>query len=229
MTAPPTTAPTTVLFDLDDTLCEHRHSLDDRLTAAADHAGIALPFDAGAMRAAFADVPTAATAHEFYTYLFAAAARRAGGDPSLAARLATAYGATNDPAAVRFRPGAVHALAAVRDRDVAVGLVTNGGRATQSAKLDALGIQGAFDVRVFATPDRGLKPSAYPFRRALAALDADPARTLYVGNSLRADVAGANRQGLRSVWFPTAAERTPDPRPAPDHTLDSLAELPALL
>lgn len=228
MTAPPTTA-TTVLFDLDDTLCEHRRSLDDRLATAADHAGLALPFDANAMRAALADVPTAATAHEFHTYLFAAATRRAGGDPALAPRLATAYATTNDPSAVRFRPGATDALAAVRDRDVAVGLVTNGGRATQSAKLAALGIEDAFDVRVFATHDRGLKPSAYPFRRALSALDADAERTLYVGNSLRADVAGANREGLRSVWVPTAAERTPDPTPAPDHTLDSLAELPALL
>ncbi|WP_254537459.1 HAD family hydrolase [Halomarina litorea] len=224
-----TVPPTAVLFDLDDTLCEHRRTLAERLAAAADHADLALPFDADAVRAAFADVPTAATAHEFYTYLFAAAARRVGGDPSLAPRLATAFRVASDPAAVRFRPGATDALAAVRDRDVAVGLVTNGGRTTQSAKLAALGIEDAFDVRVFATPDRGLKPSAYPFRRALATLDADPARTLYVGNSLRADVTGANREGLRSVWYPTADERTPDPHPAPDHTLDTLADLPALL
>jgi FMN phosphatase YigB (HAD superfamily) len=55
-----------------------------------------------------------------------------------------------------------------------------------------------------------------------------------VGDSLRADVAGAAQLGMRTAWL---TRRVKDPRaalaahegPAPDFTIADLAELPALL
>ena len=222
----------TVLFDLDDTLCEYRRSPAERLDAAFDRAGVD-PFCSPAdLDAVVGDLPTVDTDVEFYTELFAAAAERAAADadPTVAPALARAYDAVLDHGDVAFRPGA---RAAVEDllahERYDVGLVTNGARGTQTEKLAALGLDGAFDVSVFATPERGLKPDPYPFERALSALDATVDRTLYVGNSLRADVTGARSLGMRTAWFPTERARVADPDPTPDHTLDSLADLPPLL
>jgi FMN phosphatase YigB (HAD superfamily) len=56
----------------------------------------------------------------------------------------------------------------------------------------------------------------------------------HVGDSLRADVAGAAPLGIRTAWI-TRRIRDPEEKlrahegPAPDHTLADLAELPALL
>jgi len=76
------------------------------------------------------------------------------------------------------------------------------------------------------------KPHPAPFRRALDAVDATPERSVYVGDSLEADVAGANDRGMTSVWVPfdRPHEDLPaDPHPAPDHRLDSPAGLTRVL
>ncbi|MFC6836428.1 HAD family hydrolase [Halomarina ordinaria] len=213
----------TVLFDLDDTLCEYRRSPQARLTAAFDRAGVdpyCTPTD---LRAALPTLDPVETDREFYASLFAAAAEGTAADSLTATRVARAYEAVHDHTDVRFRAGAAAALSGLAGYDV--GLVTNGGREVQSRKLAALDIADAFDVSVFATPEYGLKPNAYPFERALSALDTSPGDALYVGNSLRADVAGARRVGMPVAWFPATADYTRDPDPTPDYTLDTLADL----
>nr|WP_305794325.1 HAD family hydrolase [Halomarina rubra] len=218
------------MFDLDDTLCEYRRSPTDRRAAAFDRVGVAPYGSPTDFDTVLGDLPPADTDVGFYTNWFAAAADRVDADRTHAPDLGRAYAAVLDHRDVRYRPGARAALDHLTDRaGLDVGLVTNGGRANQTQKLDALDLADSFDVSVFATPERGMKPDPYPFERALSALDASADRTLYVGNSLRADVAGAGSLGLRTAWFPTDRARVPDPDPTPDHTLDSLAELPALL
>ena len=73
------------------------------------------------------------------------------------------------------------------------------------------------------------KPSATYFDAALAALDAEPRLTWMVGDDVEADVAGAQRCGLRTVlvrtgkFRPDAVERS---RVAPDGIVSSIAQLP---
>ena len=220
----------TVLFDLDDTLCEYRRSHTERLDAAFDRVGVDRYCSPADLDAVVGDVRPARTAMEFYTNLFAAAAEQAGVNSSHVPALARSYADTVDPGDVQFREGARDAVASLLDHDgYDVGLVTNGDRETQTRKLAALDLVDAFDVSVFATPEHGLKPDPYPFERALSALDATVDRTLYVGNSLRADVTGARALGMQTAWYPTDRARVPDPDPTPDHTLDSLADLSRLL
>lgn len=219
---------TTVLFDLDDTLLEYSQSRESTLRAAfaaVDAEPFCTPAD---LRRAARAVEDADTDREFFTRLFGVAADRAGArgacDP---AALARAYEAAVDHTDVAFRPGAEAALA-LRE-EYAVGLVTNGSRETQRTKLDALEIGDAFETTVYAGDSTATKPDPEPFERAIAALDATPGESLYVGNSLYADVGGARGVGLRTAWFPTAdADRTA-PDPSPDYVLDSLSELPSLL
>jgi len=221
-----------VCFDLDGTLCVQDQEFVDLWDAAFELAGV----DPAIAPADVADVdadavPTVESPEAFYEELFLAAAREAGADVdrATATSVAEAYLEVHDPAAVSFRPGAREALAAARERGP-VGLVTNGGEATQTAKLDALGVRDAFDAAVYCDPRAGVepKPDPTPLRMALDRLGAAPGETLLVGDSLPADVRGAHDAGMRSAWVPVG-DPEGDPEPEPTHRLDSMAAVAALL
>lgn len=221
-----------VVFDLDSTLCVHE--MDDEEIHAAifervDVEEFFAPADVHALDPA--DLPSAETDREHWTNLYRAVADRVDGDPSHAEALAEATMAVVDPTDVTFREGAPRALEYARERS-AVGLVTNGGEATQTAKLEALGIRDAFDAEVYCDPAAGIepKPDPTPLSIALDELEVDPHRALKVGDALSLDVAGAHNAGMASAWVPTevsSLEGTPDPQP--DYRLDSMAELPEVL
>jgi FMN phosphatase YigB (HAD superfamily) len=90
---------------------------------------------------------------------------------------------------------------------------------------DALVVSDAFGLR---------KPRAEIFAEVLARLGVAAADALHVGDSLRADVAGAANAGLRTVWI---TRRVADAQaalaahegPRPDHVIGDLAELPGLV
>jgi HAD superfamily hydrolase (TIGR01458 family) len=73
------------------------------------------------------------------------------------------------------------------------------------------------------------KPSPAYFEAALEALDADPELTWMVGDDIEADVAGAQRHGMRTVlvrtgkFRPDAVEQTSI---RPDAIVSSIAQLP---
>ncbi|WP_246999032.1 HAD family hydrolase [Halosolutus gelatinilyticus] len=217
-----------ICFDLDSTLCEPTQDAETVLERTFDRAGpdrFCTPAD---LRAAVPALPTAETDREFYENLFTEVAARNGVDPAIAPTLATHYLELQDPTAVRFRPGAEAALEHARDRG-RVGLITNGGRETQTKKLRTLGIEDAFDVRVFTEPSAGIfpKPDAAPFEHALSTLGAVPDRAIHVGDSLHADVAGANAVGLDSAWIDAGYDRSAEHEPT--YELTSLEAFPEIV
>ena len=214
----------TVVFDLDDTLCEYRRSGADLLSLAFDRVGVEPCFTVEDYYAAFdTHAAPGETVDDIRTRCFASLTGAAGHDPALGRRLAGIYREERDHRDVRFRPGASEALDRL-GRDHRLGLVTNGGPAMQRQKLDAIGITDAFDTMVFAGYESKPKPAPEPFHRALDALAVDRDRAVHVGNSLTADVAGAHAAGLRSAWVPTG--HPPETAgPAPHYELDSLRDL----
>ncbi|PCR91690.1 HAD family hydrolase [Natrinema ejinorense] len=211
-----------ICFDLDSTLCESTQDAASLLESTFERAGCD-PFCTPAdLRAAVPDLPTAETDREFYEQLFTEVTRRAGLAPDLAPTLATNYLDVQEPTAVRFRPGAKPALEYARER-ASVALITNGGRKTQTQKLRSLGIEDAFDTHVFTEPSAGIlpKPNAAPFERALADLDVTPDAAIHVGDSLHADIAGANAMGLDSAWLDTGRDDGPSEH-EPTYELASL-------
>lgn len=220
----------TVLFDLDGTLCVRDQSHDALLDEAFDAAGVDRFCDVADLANAAEVIDPAESDVDFYRRCLRVAAEEAGVDVTdHADQLARAYDAALDHTAVSLREGAAAALGAAIDSGRRVGLVTNGSRGTQRTKLDALGIADRFETHVYADPEKGVKPDPYPFERALDGLEADPATTTYVGDSLRADVAGANALGMETVWTPVGDPTRDADDPVPDHTLASLSGLPALL
>jgi putative hydrolase of the HAD superfamily len=111
-----------------------------------------------------------------------------------------------------------------------LGLVTDGRGG--HAKLDRLGIGDHFDA-VLVTPTVGCsKREPAAFERILSELSVPPTAAVAVGDDPRADVRTPNRLGMTTVRVRRG--RYADLEPAgsdavPDHEIEALDELPALL
>lgn len=68
-------------------------------------------------------------------------------------------------------------------------------------EFDRAGVRDLFDVIVFSSDHGCIKPSPRLFAKAIQALGLDRPRLVFVGDSLRCDVAGAKSAGLASVWI----------------------------
>ncbi len=76
------------------------------------------------------------------------------------------------------------------------------------------------------------KPSPAFFRSALSRVGVDPAEAMMVGDDLDSDVLAAQAVGLRGVLVRTGKYRHGSElasTPRPDHVVDSVADVPALL
>jgi putative hydrolase of the HAD superfamily len=122
-------------------------------------------------------------------------------------------------------------------RTMRLGLCSNFSHSeTALAVLDEAALRDRLDPRAIVVSDAfGLrKPRAEIFAEVVRRLGVTPAETLHVGDSLRADVAGAANAGLRTVWL---TRRVSDAEAAlaahdgarPDHVIGDLAELPDLV
>lgn len=225
-----------VCFDLDSTLCVSNQSDEDIHRDVFERAGIEPFFTPSDLRAVdSAEVETAESDAEFYTNLYRATVRRLStdADSSLLAELGEITVDVVDKTDVSFREGAKDALTYASER-YELGLITNGRRETQTAKLETLGIDDVFDATVFCDPGAGIdpKPARKPFEMALSNLSASARETVYVGDTHSADVVGAHEAGLRSVWVPPNrphGTQPTDPEPEPTYRLDSMAKLPTIL
>lgn len=211
-----------VLFDIDGTICEYERTTADILPLAFDRAGVDPFFEPAEYDARYDEfTEETESVEELRERCFAAIARERGRDPELGRAVARAYAAERDHTNVSFLDGAREALDRLASsRPVAA--VTNGSPGMQAPKLDALGVD-CFRTVVHAGYETAAKPDAEPFQVALDALDADPERTLYVGNSVETDVVGARNVGLPVAWLSSGTERTPEP--VPDYVIHSPREI----
>lgn len=207
MTPPPFT---TYLFDLDGTLLDsvglilasYRHT-------AMVHYGTA-PDDA---------VWLAGLGTPLRTQL-----RHLSEDPAEIAAMAETYrnhNLTNHDAMVRPYDGVVEAVLALAAR-AELGLVTSKLRHGALRGLRTAGLEDAFDLVVGADDVERHKPDPAPVLAALERLGADPARTVFVGDSPH-DMAAGRGAGVRTA----AALWGPFPRAALEpHTPDYFLETP---
>jgi HAD superfamily hydrolase (TIGR01549 family) len=104
-------------------------------------------------------------------------------------------------------------LAAIADRGVHLGVVTNGAVRQQTMKLRHVGLGGLVDRALISEGVGIAKPDPEIFRRAVALRGASPDETWMVGDNAVADIRGAQEAGLRTGWVSLAREWPGGPPP----------------
>ncbi len=87
----------------------------------------------------------------------------------------------------------------------------------------------SFDHVITSESVRAYKPRARIFEVALDRLRVTPQEVVHVGDSLTADVEGAGRLGIRTVWVNRSGLVRGATDPRPDHEIGDLTPLPGLL
>jgi HAD superfamily hydrolase (TIGR01509 family) len=117
----------------------------------------------------------------------------------------------------RVMGDSTHALLeSLRGRGLKLGLVSNAFDPPELLHRDLgrMGLAERLDVAVFSSEVGRRKPDPLIFQTALDRLCVEPNRTLFVGDTLEADVAGAAGLGMRTVqavWFRADEAEGPEP------------------
>jgi len=125
-------------------------------------------------------------------------------------------------------PGSRDLLDALK-KHVQLGIITNGFCDLQKEKMEVLGISPLIDVIVISEEAGFRKPDTRIFRTALSRAGADPAKSLYVGDSWNVDILPAHRCGMRAIWLNRYSQPHSDPAVAREITSYSGLELGELL
>ncbi|HYR89813.1 MAG TPA: HAD family hydrolase [Terriglobia bacterium] len=105
--------------------------------------------------------------------------------------------------------GAVALLQELKRR-TQIGIVTNNFTQEQHEKVKACGLTPLIDVLVTSEEIGRLKPEREIFQAALRRLECGPDEAVMVGDSWEVDVVGAANAGIRAVWFNRNGLRKPD-------------------
>jgi HAD superfamily hydrolase (TIGR01662 family) len=113
------------------------------------------------------------------------------------------------------------------ERGYTVGAISNSHRSLD-AFCEHFSLRGLIQATVSSFEHGYLKPHPSIFEEALSRAGADAARSMMVGDSVKADVAGALAAGMRAVLLRRSGD-VPHDAPAGVPVIRSLTELPALL
>jgi len=98
--------------------------------------------------------------------------------------------------------------------------------------LKKVGLEAYFDVIVTSVDVGHEKPHEKIFRVALKKLGVKANEAIMVGNRIKTDVLGANRLGIKTIYFKwndRYPEKADSPLEKPNYTISSLKELPGIL
>lgn len=115
----------------------------------------------------------------------------------------------------------------LKGKDYPMHLITNGFEKTQHAKLNHSGIHHYF-THVITSEQAGImKPHVAIFEYALEKAGTTAAAAIMIGDTLDADIEGANNVGMDSAYFNPAVP--PDGKIKPTFVINNLAELKSIL
>jgi HAD superfamily hydrolase (TIGR01549 family) len=209
-----------VLFDLDDTLFDHRHcaraALEALRTTHACFAAISATEFERTHGQLLEDLHARVLAGEIglddarverFRRLFLAAGVEVSSD---LARTAAAEYRRCYLRSWRTVEGAAPLLAALSER-VPIGIVSNNLVAEQMEKIRHCGFDAYLSAIVISEEAGAAKPDPAIFRIAMERLSSDPQGTIMIGDSWPADIVGARAAGIRAIWFNRTSEAAPDP------------------
>ena len=130
---------------------------------------------------------------------------------------------------VTVYPGVVDVVRVLKDEGIATGLVTSKNRSGALRGLALAQLELLMDVLVCADEVQNPKPHPEPVEKAVRLLDADPASTIYVGDSIH-DMRSGRAAGVWTaavLWGPFGRSHLEGAQP--DHWLERPEELLTLV
>jgi putative hydrolase of the HAD superfamily len=125
-----------------------------------------------------------------------------------------------------LREGVLATLAALRERGLHLGIVSNIDDDQLGHMLELSQLEPHFHSVLSSEYAQSCKPDSGIFTEALRRAECDPHEALFVGDSLQQDIAGANRLGLQSVLIWSDPERDPTiGEHAPRHVIRKIPEV----
>jgi putative hydrolase of the HAD superfamily len=222
---------TAVTFDLDDTLYPEREFVRSGYRAVAEWAegrlGLAAPLVLAELEALFA----AGVRREVFDLWLEEKEL----DPELWVPTMVEIYRGHTPR-IRLFPDAQPLFEWLRERRVRLGLVTEGVRGVQQAKIRALGLENAFETVVIGGEDarENWKPSRAPFDTLLAEMTLKAEGTWYLGDNPAKDFRGARATGMLTMRIRRAdglhaGEEPATPNDAADVDVRDLGEAKSVL
>ena len=104
-------------------------------------------------------------------------------------------------------------------------IITNGFEEVQYKKIENSGIKNYFTTITTSEEVRVKKPNPVIFKRALEKANAQIKKSIMIGDSFEADILGAEKVGLLTIFFNYRKETIPDSY----HKIMSLSELKKIL
>jgi pyrophosphatase PpaX len=126
---------------------------------------------------------------------------------------------------VTVYPGVLEAVREIKAASMQTGLVTSKNRHGAIRGLKLVGLEALMDVLVCADEVINPKPHPEPVEKAVALLGADPATTIYVGDSVH-DMHSGRLAGVRTaaaLWGPFSRDQLETAKP--DYWLESPGDL----
>jgi putative hydrolase of the HAD superfamily len=125
-------------------------------------------------------------------------------------------------------------LKILQDRGYRIGAISNAADANNVYRLiEKANIRSFFETISISASIGFRKPDPRIFQAALKHWDAQPEKSVMVGDTLSADIVGAKRMGMKSVWVTRWANDLTNQDAidavVPDATLEKLSDLPGLL
>lgn len=132
-------------------------------------------------------------------------------------------------------PGVADMLSKLESRGIKMGVLSNSFEGHAQTLLEKLSLQQYFQAVVDCGVVRAYKPASLIFERVLDELGVNSSQTLFIGDEYYADMVGAKRVHLKTVWINSRNYSLEDmiakygADSAPDYVTRSITEFSDLL
>ena len=114
------------------------------------------------------------------------------------------------PTFTHLYDGAIEILDYLKSKDYRLHIITNGFKVVQAFKIKNSKIDHYFDTITDADLAGVKKPHPFIFEKALELANANVSNSLMIGDSWEADIEGAHRVGLETIYFNEFNQPLPD-------------------
>lgn len=134
----------------------------------------------------------------------------------------------------QIEPDAIRTLEKLKAHGYRLGLITNAANSPDSNRLiDKFDLRRFFDAILISADEKIRKPDTRIYSRALKKMNVKPDEAVMVGDTLTADILGAQNTGLYGIWIKRRAARPENQNLktviTPDAVIETLDELPAVI